>query len=440
VKLSAVVLALVCSAIPAAPSSAAGGPVCQGLAATITGTPGATVSGTSGADVIVSNGAARVDALGGDDLICTTNTAPRAPFNTAVTVLAGPGDDVVDRTGDLDPSASSVTGLDGGADTYLGNASHEIVNATDVESDVIRTGGGDDLVGDGHVEGGPDLTGDDDVDLGEGNDTFDLRSSSSDGSDIAPGLAVSGGEGRDVLDLTVAGQGTWLLDAPHREATFRGVHAFGFDALERYNVASAQGSLRFIGTAADESVQVYPSSVAGRADLGAGDDTLQLYSYRLADRGPRGAQLVGGPGTDSLEIQALHEDIRLSLVGRRLDYRLDNTGAADNEVLGFEDAWVAADDARITGDAGPNTITWHGCPGRAEGGNGSDVLRWLAYPDSPCDSSDPRIRMYGNKGDDLMLGSRFDDVLIGGPGSDGADGLAGRDRCRAEVIVKCERP
>ena len=49
---------------------------CQGQAATIVGTPGGEIVGTEGADVIVTNGAARVDARGGDDLVCGTGATP----------------------------------------------------------------------------------------------------------------------------------------------------------------------------------------------------------------------------------------------------------------------------------------------------------------------------------------------------------------------------
>ena len=53
-------------------TATAAGETCQGQAATIVGTPGGQITGTEGADVIVTNDATRVDALGGDDLVCAT--------------------------------------------------------------------------------------------------------------------------------------------------------------------------------------------------------------------------------------------------------------------------------------------------------------------------------------------------------------------------------
>jgi hypothetical protein len=90
------------------PPAHAGGESCEGLPATVVGTPGATVTGTDGPDVIVSAGAVEVRALGGDDVICTTASVAPAPgaFDPAVRVLAGSGDDVVDRRGDTGPGAT----------------------------------------------------------------------------------------------------------------------------------------------------------------------------------------------------------------------------------------------------------------------------------------------------------------------------------------------
>ena len=74
------------------PATAAG-ETCQGVPATIVGTPGGQVLGTPGDDVIVTNGARRVDGEAGDDLICTTGT--NAPRRLLVSFTGGTGTNVI---------------------------------------------------------------------------------------------------------------------------------------------------------------------------------------------------------------------------------------------------------------------------------------------------------------------------------------------------------
>ena len=51
----------------------------------------------------------------------------------------------------------------------------------------------------------------------------------------------------------------------------------------------------------------------------------------------------------------------------------------------------------------------------------------------------PRVRAFGNAGDDLLWGRNHDDRLLGGSGVDVADGRGGTDMCEAETTVRCER-
>lgn len=79
------------------PTTAAGAAdeTCNGVPATIVGTPGGRVFGTPLDDVIVSNGAEYVDGADGNDLICTTNTP--AHKSRAFSVSGGRGENVIDR-------------------------------------------------------------------------------------------------------------------------------------------------------------------------------------------------------------------------------------------------------------------------------------------------------------------------------------------------------
>jgi Ca2+-binding RTX toxin-like protein len=86
---------------PGAPSYAAA--MCQGQPATIEGTY---VDGTEGNDVIVATGHGKVDAKGGNDLICIDSGIVRT----------GPGDDSVVATG---PSGLVSVELTGGNDSFI---------------------------------------------------------------------------------------------------------------------------------------------------------------------------------------------------------------------------------------------------------------------------------------------------------------------------------
>ena len=101
-------------------TAAAAGETCQGQAATIVGTPGGQIVGTEGADVIVTNGATRVDALGGDDLVCATGE-----------------DRGYTRCAILGAGADTFTASNGGSHMIFAGTA----DGTDTEADVIRSSG-----------------------------------------------------------------------------------------------------------------------------------------------------------------------------------------------------------------------------------------------------------------------------------------------------------
>lgn len=153
-------------------------PACEGVPATILGSPGDDVLfGTTGPDVIVARGGAdRVLGGDGDDLICLGAGADRGYGNA--------GNDVV-RGGGGDDHAEGNAGVDrllggAGADTLMGGE----------EADVIRGGGGADLL--------YGLAGDDRMRGGVGDDTLSGWA----GDDIlygGPGYDVlRGGDGYDI--------------------------------------------------------------------------------------------------------------------------------------------------------------------------------------------------------------------------------------------------
>ena len=86
--------------------------------ATLVGQPGGNLIGTPGDDVMVSNGATYVYGADGNDVICTTATAPST--SRALSVSGGRGTDVVDRRGDLDPGVMSQISVYGAGATVYG--------------------------------------------------------------------------------------------------------------------------------------------------------------------------------------------------------------------------------------------------------------------------------------------------------------------------------
>jgi hypothetical protein len=201
-------LSVVGVSVPAAVAApaVAVGETCQGRPATIVGAPGETVEGTDGDDVIVSAGASGVEAGDGNDVICTTNSVFGGDFGPDVYVLAGPGDDVVDRSGDPDPTVRGSTHLGHGDDEFLGAAGVDWVFVDRPSAGRILTGAGDD-----HIE----LT-----------------------TVINPHLELDGGDGRDGLDVQAGVPGLWALDMTTngppdsaRTVTGTGMEAIDFGAL-----------------------------------------------------------------------------------------------------------------------------------------------------------------------------------------------------------------
>jgi Ca2+-binding RTX toxin-like protein len=145
---------------PAAPPPAPA-PQCNGLDATIVGSPGATtIRGTAGDDVIVDlDGANRIDGRGGNDTICTGNADD--------VINGGPGNDVIFAG----HGKNKIDGGDGsdllvgllGNDTISGGAGNDWIYAND-GTNVISGGAGDDFLRAG--------SGNDRVDGGRNYDTY----------------------------------------------------------------------------------------------------------------------------------------------------------------------------------------------------------------------------------------------------------------------------
>ena len=239
-------------------TAAAAGETCQGQAATIVGTPGGQITGTEGADVIVTNDAIRVDALGGDDLVCATGE--RSSYDSAtgtstfVPAILGAGADT------FIPSERS------GYTIYAGT-----VDGTDTEADVIRLSWTAGLV----ISGMPGQPNADIIDLGGSGD---VRWS---GIQTAPGAvsAVSYSIGTGSLsvrsangDVTMDASGT--VTGVDTKLTWTGRFArLGFTTSAKY------GRFTFRGTDSIEHIKVNaPTTYDRDIALGSGNDLYESNS------------------------------------------------------------------------------------------------------------------------------------------------------------------
>jgi Ca2+-binding RTX toxin-like protein len=434
---------------------------CRGEAATIVGT-GPAITGTGGRDVVVTHGATQVRTLGGDDVICVTGGAAQTG-RTAID--PGSGDDVVDGT--TAPGWWVQAELGEGTDRFEAGAAGSTVfgayqNASpaDTEKDVIIGGAGSDSVTSG-VPGEPNP---DVIDLGAGDDALTYKGTMSAGGSIA------GGTGVDQIFPWDSRSGATLIDNAAGTLTVDQQVVATWSGLESFQTGTIDGApLRFVGTAADETVLARVSGPI-HAAFGAGDDSLVI------DEAPgAGSSIAGGDGRDDVYVSTDSGLLDLDLRRGRLTADADDPYTVP--FAGFEDATLharrvvvagtdgrnelgfSACDATIRGRKGADTVlrnydTWFErvfCPrwmkAKINGGRGHDDLQGTRGRDvirggpghDLLDGLDGADRLLGGDGRDEMRGREGSDRLIGGRGRDSAFGGPGRDTCHAEVRRSCER-
>jgi Ca2+-binding RTX toxin-like protein len=414
-------------------TATAAGETCQGQAATIVGTPGGQITGTEGADVIVTNDAIRVDALGGDDLVCATGV--RGGYHSVFAILGAGADTFI-------PSER------GGSTIYAGT-----VDGTDTEADVIRSSGTGGLVISG-MAGQPNA---DIIDLGS-NGVGEVRWS---GIQTAPG-AVSVGPGMGGTlgirsangDVTMDASGT--VTGADTALTWTGQFAgLGFTTSAEY------GRFTFRGTSGTERVKVDAPTTYDR-DIALGSGNYDLYeSNSLCGKATR----ITGDGKHNQLLLDLHshDRVRVDLSGSQVT--ATKAGVEESaRVRGFNSLTVAAKRAVVIGTDRADYITVAACRTTIKGKKGRDIL--YAEVKYKGTRADPWIRpecsnyeatIDGGPGSDLIEGSPGDDRLIGGPGNDGITGMNGDDRliggpgrddvngkkgrdvCQGERVRDCEK-
>lgn len=337
-----------------APSSAApaAGETCQGRPATIVGT-GPDVQGTDGDDVIVTGASRTTYAGAGDDLICVS-----ADVLTAVYVLAGDGDDVVDASRPA-PSSTSWTKahLGIGVDHYVGNPAYDEVYAHGVD---------DNVAGADHV-------------------TLDVSG------------AVMGPRG------TYAS--TDWLGAPQ---SWHGSHIRVLSADHEVEINLA-GRLAVASQVADITGFSNASVVAPRAIVrgNAEDNMLRASGCH--------ASVVGKDGDDYLDGYVGEDAPSFECESRTAETTMRG-GAGADEIIGTVDATGgpnAASRYRLIGDEGSDKLRGGLLADVLIGGRGHDELSAREGADV-LRGNQGRDTLRGHSGRDVLLGNRGRDRADGG--------------------------
>ncbi|MBT0995757.1 S8 family serine peptidase [Cellulomonas sp. DKR-3] len=364
-------------------------PTCQGVAATMVGTPGNdTLTGTAGNDVIVAGaGDDVIRGLAGNDRICGDAGAD--------SILGGEGDDVV-----FGGSGADTIGGEAGNDTLLGNPGG---GSTDDTGDSIDGGAGNDWLdgwtGDDTLVGG---TGDDQILGVDGTDTVSYAASlTAVRVNLATGAAT--GEGTDTLSQVENAVGSSKSDTLQGSSGPNVLRAgAGNDA-----VLGGGGADTLTGDDGNDTI-------GGGADNdaiqgGAGDDTLN---------GDDGADTIrGGTGDDQ---------IRGSLGGDKL-----YGDAGNDRILAYNgkdsvDAGPGAD--FVDGGADTDVVTGGADNDTVRGGTGNDTVRGGTGND----------KAFGDAGDDKVFGEAGNDALNGGGGTDSCSGGTGTDtstQCESRTSI-----
>lgn len=378
---------------------------CHGKPATI---PDAvTIVGTPGADVIITSKAERVDARGGDDLICLVDGERMINL---IDIDAGDGDDVVDLSARHQVDNAEVV-LGAGSDRFIGGRAEETVWAgrmvesshRDTEPDRIDTAAGDDHV----VTGQPGEPNSDTVRTGRGWDHITAS-----GQFTAQAMLDSG-PGEDTFAWGI-GAGQHVLDLGREQLTTNGspqALPAGFDLYEVDGTADAVGHLDLLGS--DQADDVEIDLDLGRGQLSVDDATVPTTRFEDATVFARSVLLRGSNRRNDLSAGGC----QVRIVGRDA---ADTLAAIEDYVWEYY-GWVDCTEysSVLVGGRGADLLL---------GDLGHDVLHGGSGHD----------RLQGDDGNDVLYGGPHNDRLYGGTGRDLTHGGAGHDLCRGETLRACE--
>lgn len=392
--LLAMLATLLPSLVVASSADAAPTPTCQGVEATIVGTPGDDVlRGTPKRDVIAGLGGDDVlRGLGGSDVLCGGSGADR---------LYGGGDR---HWRDQFQSIGTGDRLDGGAGDDLLHPGPQIRGAELVQPDMIVFASADGVT----------------VDLGarratgQGTDRIVWRKTlgvlGSPGDDTIIGTdspdRFTGEAGDDVL-VGLGGPDVLRADAGDDEVG----GGAGPD-----EITSTGGRDVLTGGGSDDLISARGGG-ADQIDAGAGGDLVFVYPGNRSSLA--GAVLDGGPpGAESWDTNALYISTIDPLRGAHFTLDLLAGTITVDEYAGTVAGWSEVN---------------FSVPGARLDFGGSDG------PDQLTTEGNARVDADGRGGNDVLYGGPRNDRLIGGEGRDFVSGSGGTDTCDAERERGCER-
>ncbi len=361
-----------------------------------------------------------VDGTAGGDLMTPTSGPGGLPYadaqgdqidgtdGIADSVLGGAGNDTIDAglgddTIDAGSGDDSVAGGTGN-DRLLGNDGNDTLAGGD-GADSLAGGANDDSLTGGI--GGDTLEGDLGEDTLRGEDGADTLTGNA-GNDSLDGGAgddsVIGGDGRDTVD---AGEGDDFINT--RATAARPDAGFpGFGPVPAIPTDTDPTDDRDVVTAGAGNDTILTGDDADLIDAGSGDDTVDAGVDNDTVLGGDGADTItGGEGRDSLD-----------------------GGVGDDVIDGGDPTLPQADIADTLGDplTGNNADTLSGGDGddTLRGGDDGDILLGGADRDL-LDGGVDHDTLDGGTGADSLIGGQGNDSLVGGAGDDTLDGGDGRD-------------
>ncbi|MFC7497117.1 MULTISPECIES: calcium-binding protein [unclassified Nocardioides] len=319
-----------------------------------------TLSAPGGTGHVLTPGAGN-DAVAGQPTAMLDYDGPEpVTFDVATGTAVGQGTDTF----------TGIRRFDGGtgADVFLGTDETEYYVGVDLPTtgtpgvDAVWSAGGDDHL---TVAYG-------DVHAGAGRDYVRIL-----------GGTAAGNSGRDLMVASF--QGT--LDGGSGKDVLRGEVDLATNAIP-------VGAFAFSGGEGKDRIRLpFPDAPAGVAVAACG--ALPTCTS-TAD---------GGPGTDVLDLRAVHGTTKANLAGAgKVSYRFGQSTAADFE--------------RVQGSKGKDRIRGNAAANRLDGNGGKD-------------------RLWGRAGRDVLIGGKDRDRLVGGPGRDITNGGPGRDACRGGLRRAC---
>jgi len=419
---------------------------------------GSALADTLNFSTVTLTGIARIDGLGGDDIITGTGLVDTIAGGAGNdTIVAGAGDDTLtgDDGNDIFKSAGAVDGFDSidgglGADSLQATAASAAIGLRSIAGVETITAGGftgvyiqgsanadaldfsavTTMTGIGRIDGGAgndvitgsgliDLivggAGDDTLSGGAGNDTFQVNGITG-GFDSVDGGAGTGDILQAMANATMIGLASIAGIETITAGSFTGVYISGSanaDTLNFSAVTTMAGITKIDGGAGNDTIigsggndTILGSGGDDTLSGGAGNDTFQFTGAASGFDA-----IDGGAGTNTITALAASSVIGLrSVTGIQTITGMTGSyiaGSGGDDILNFLTVTLNTI-ARIEGGAGNDTITGNNIANTLWGGLGNDTLN-------------------GDAGADTLVGDDGDDILIGGLGNDTLNGANGID-------------